>query len=43
MRGFWLVNWSRLTPEPQRRALVGELAALIAAGRLHAPVEATYD
>lgn len=43
MRGFWLVTWFRRTPEQQRRALVGELAALIAAGTLHAPVQATYD
>ena len=43
MRGFWLVNWFRRTPEQQRQALVGELAALIAAGTLHAPVQATYD
>jgi len=43
MRGFWLASWFRQTPEPERRALVGELARLIAGGELHAPVHATYD
>jgi NADPH:quinone reductase-like Zn-dependent oxidoreductase len=43
LRGFWLVNWFRRTPEPQRRVLVDELAGLIAQGTLHAPIHATYD
>lgn len=43
VRGFWLVNWFRQTPEPERAALVGELAGLIAAGQLWAPIHATYD
>jgi trans-2-enoyl-CoA reductase len=43
VRGFWLASWYRQTPEPERRALVGEVARLIAAGELHAPVHATYD
>jgi len=43
VRGFWLASWYRQTPEPERRALVGEIARLIAAGELHAPVHATYD
>ena len=43
LRGFWLVNWFRRTPEHQRRVLVNELAELITAGTLHAPIHATYD
>ena len=43
LRGFWLVHWFRRTPEQQRRALVDELASLIIAGKLHAPIHATYD
>ena len=43
VRGFWLVNWFQRTPEPQRRQLVDELAGLITAGKLHAPIHATYD
>ena len=43
MRGFWLVNWFRRTPEQQRASVVNEVAGLIAAGKLHAPVHATYD
>ena len=43
MRGFWLVNWFRRTPEHERAAVVREAAGLIATGRLHAPIHATYD
>ena len=43
MRGFWLVSWFRRTTEQERAAVVGELAGLIAAGQLHAPIHATYD
>ncbi len=43
LRGFWLVNWFRRTPEHQRRVLVDELAELITLGTLHAPIHATYD
>jgi trans-2-enoyl-CoA reductase len=43
LRGFWLVHWFRQTPQQQRRALVNELASLIIAGKLHAPIHATYD
>ena len=43
LRGFWLVNWFRRTPEHQRRVLVDELAELITRGTLHAPIHATYD
>jgi trans-2-enoyl-CoA reductase len=43
LRGFWLVHWFRRTPEQQRRALINEVAGLIIAGKLHAPIHATYD
>jgi trans-2-enoyl-CoA reductase len=43
MRGFWLVNWFRHTPEQQRAAVVREIAGLIAAGKLYSAVHATYD
>ena len=43
MRGFWLASWFRQTPEQQRGAVVGEIARLIATGKLHAPIHATYD
>jgi trans-2-enoyl-CoA reductase len=43
LRGFWLVRWFQRTSEDQRRALVEEIAGLIAAGKLHAPIHATYD
>ena len=43
LRGFWLVNWFRRTPEHQRRVLADELAGLITMGTLQAPIHATYD
>ncbi|MBV8953865.1 MAG: zinc-dependent alcohol dehydrogenase family protein [Solirubrobacterales bacterium] len=43
LRGFWLVNWFRRTPQEQRLALVDDLARLITQGTLHAPIHATYD
>ena len=43
MRGFWLASWFRHTPEQQRGAVVGEIARLIATGKLYAPIHATYD
>jgi len=43
MRGFWLVDWFRHAPEQQRAAVVQEIAGLIATGKLHAPIHATYD
>jgi trans-2-enoyl-CoA reductase len=33
-RGFWLASWFQRAPEERRRALVGEIAGLIAAGKL---------
>lgn len=43
LRGFWLARWFGQTPERQRRAVLEEVAGLIAAGTLHAPIHATYD
>jgi trans-2-enoyl-CoA reductase len=43
LRGFWLASWFQRAPEERRRAIVGEIAGLIATGKLHAPIEATYD
>ena len=43
VRGFWLAIWFRRTPEERRCALVEEIAGLIATGKLHAPIQATYD
>jgi mitochondrial enoyl-[acyl-carrier protein] reductase / trans-2-enoyl-CoA reductase len=43
LRGFWLRRWFRDTPEQQRRVLTKEIAGLILAGKLHAPIHATYD
>jgi mitochondrial enoyl-[acyl-carrier protein] reductase / trans-2-enoyl-CoA reductase len=43
LRGFWLASWFQRAPEERRRAIVGETAGLIATGKLHAPIEATYD
>jgi mitochondrial enoyl-[acyl-carrier protein] reductase / trans-2-enoyl-CoA reductase len=42
LKGFWLARWFRTTPQPQQLALLTELAGLIAAGQLSAPIEATY-
>lgn len=43
VRGFWLASWFAKAPEQQRRALIAEVAELIATGQLHAPIHATYD
>jgi NADPH:quinone reductase-like Zn-dependent oxidoreductase len=43
LEGFWLARWFRTTPQPQQMALLGELAGLIAAGKLSTPIQATYD
>lgn len=42
LRGFWLASWLRSTTGEQRAALLGEIAWLIARGKLHAPIHATY-
>lgn len=43
LRGFWLARWYEQAPEQRRRAVVGEIARLIATGVLRAPIEATFD
>lgn len=43
MRGFWLASWFRHAPEQERDELFGEVARLVASGKLHAPIHATYD
>ena len=43
LRGFWLASWFQRAPEERRRAIVEEIAELIATGKLHAPIQATYD
>lgn len=43
LKGFWLARWFRTTPQAQQFALLSELAGLIAAGKLSAPIQATYD
>ena len=43
LRGFWLALWFRKATPPQQMAVFGELAKLIATGKLTARVHATYD
>ncbi len=43
LRGFWLARWFQRAPEERRRTIVREIAGLIATGKLHAPIQATYD
>ena len=43
LRGFWLALWFRKATPPEQMAVFGELAKLIAAGKLTARVQATYD
>jgi NADPH:quinone reductase-like Zn-dependent oxidoreductase len=40
--GFWVINWLRTTPRAEVLDTYRELAELVAAGELAAPVEATY-
>lgn len=43
LRGFWLALWFRKATPPQQMAVFGELAKLIATGKLTSRVQATYD
>jgi NADPH:quinone reductase-like Zn-dependent oxidoreductase len=43
LRGFWLVRWFRRATPERQRAVLGEIAPLIATGRLKTRVHATYD
>lgn len=42
LHGFWLARWFRTATPELRSEVFGELVALIAAGQLHAKVEATH-
>ena len=43
LRGFWLSQWYKQAPVEKRMAVFGELAGLIASGKLTARVQATYS
>lgn len=43
LKGFWLARWFRVTPQDQQFKLLSELARLIAAGKLHTPIQAGYE
>ena len=43
LRGFWLAMWFRKATPAQQMAVFGELAKLIATGKLKARIHATYD
>ena len=43
LRGFWLSQWFKKATPAQRTAVFGEIAKLIAQGKLEARVQATYD
>ncbi len=43
LRGFWLAKWFQQATTAQQMAVFGELTQLIAGGKLHAKVAATYD
>ncbi len=43
LRGFWLALWFRRATPQQQAAMLGEIGQLIAAGRLKARIQATYD
>jgi mitochondrial enoyl-[acyl-carrier protein] reductase / trans-2-enoyl-CoA reductase len=42
LRGFWLARWFATTDPQARARLFGELASLVASGKLHARIHATY-
>ncbi|MGI9288278.1 MAG: zinc-dependent alcohol dehydrogenase family protein [Pseudomonadales bacterium] len=43
LRGFWLSKWFQKATAEQRVAVFGEVGELIATGKLHTKVAATYD
>lgn len=43
LRGFWLALWFRKATPAQQMAVFGEIAQLIAAGKLHTRIQATFD
>jgi mitochondrial enoyl-[acyl-carrier protein] reductase / trans-2-enoyl-CoA reductase len=42
LKGFWLAKWFRHAPRDKQMALYGELTKLIATGKLHTRIHATY-
>jgi NADPH:quinone reductase-like Zn-dependent oxidoreductase len=42
LRGFWLAQWFRKATPEQRMAVFGEVARLIAGGKLKTRIHATY-
>jgi NADPH:quinone reductase-like Zn-dependent oxidoreductase len=42
LRGFWLARWFRSATPDQQQGLYGKITGLVAAGKLSAPVHATY-
>jgi len=42
LRGFWLARWFKVASAEERTQVFGELVGLIAAGKLAAPIQATY-
>ena len=43
LRGFWLAKWFQKASPEQRMAVFGEIAQLIASGKLKSRVQATYS
>ena len=43
LRGFWLAFWFRNATPAQQIAVFGEVAQLIATGKLHTQIQATFD
>lgn len=43
LRGFWLALWFRKASPPQQMKVFGEIAKLIATGKLKTRIQATYD
>ena len=43
LRGFWLAFWFRNASPAQQMAVFGEIAQLIATGKLHTQIQATFD
>lgn len=43
LKGFWLARWFRENPQSAHVALLSELADLITAGKLSAPIAASFD
>jgi len=42
VKGFWLAKWFKSATKDQQMSLYGELTQLVATGKLHAPIHASY-